>query len=588
VNVAGAGGPFLPSKRIVETDLVVIGAGGAGARAAIEASKSSSRVALVDKGLFGKSGCTAISIGGISVAILPDDSPEIHFRDTVVGGEFLNNQRLVDVMVSEGYDCIMELEDFGMVFARQQDGGTLRLGQSGGHSFPRVLFEFYPDRVGMAMMRALRGEVIRRRIDVFEEVIITDLLKSEGKVVGALGLDCKTGEFIVFNSKSTVLATGGAGQLNGWETVSAITTNSLQNTGDGHALALRAGAILMDMEFIQYMPMGFVYPKIVHGVGLGEPGFESIVLKAKLYNAQMERFMKRYEPERWERTTRDKLTRAIATEILEGRGTEHGGVYYDYRENPDYPKDRPYRYRLMTEYASVDPTKELIEGAPTWHYFMGGVRIDQFGQTSLEGLFACGEVTGGIHGANRLGGNSLLDTQVFGVRAGAAAARHASKTKLTPPKDLQVSEHMKRWLHLLSVEKGIRPFKIRRSIQSIIISKVGPFRNGAGLAEACDELSNIRLNQMPKLKVAGSSLAYNHDFIEAVETLNMLDVAEVTVSAALTRRESRGAHFRLDFPKRDDGRWLKNLLVSREDAGLKMWTEDVVLSKMQVGGEPTE
>jgi fumarate reductase (CoM/CoB) subunit A len=575
------------SSKIVETDVLVIGAGGAGARAAIEASKSVSRVALVDKGLFGKSGCTAISIGGINVAILPDDSPKMHFRDTVVGGEFLNNQQLVDVMVSQGFECIMELEDFGMVFARQQDGKTLRLGQSGGHTFPRVLFEFYPDRVGTAMMRALRSEVARRHIDVLEEVIITDLLKSEGKVVGALGLDCRTGEFIVFNSRSTILATGGAGQLNGWDTVSAITTNSLQNTGDGHSLALRAGAILVDMEFIQYMPMGFVYPKAVHGVGLGEPGFESIVLKAKLYNAQMERFMKRYEPERIERTTRDKLTRAITTEILEGRGTEHGGVYYDYRENPDYPRDRPYRCRLLMEYDSKDPTKELIEGAPTWHYLMGGAKIDEFGQTSLEGLFACGEVAGGIHGANRLGGNSLLDTQVFGVRAGAAAARYASKTESTP-RDREVSELKNRWLQLLSVEEGVRPYKIRHSIQDIIISKVGPFRSGAGLAEAKDLLSHIRSIQIPKLKVAGSSLAYNSDFIEAIETLNMLDVAEVIVAAALTRQESRGAHFRLDFPRRDDGKWLKNILVRREERELRMWTEDVVLTKMQVGGEPSD
>jgi succinate dehydrogenase/fumarate reductase flavoprotein subunit len=242
----------------------------------------------------------------------------------------------------------------------------------------------------------------------------------------------------------------------------------------------------------------------------------------------------------------------------------------------------------MTEYASVDPTRQLIEGAPTWHYFMGGVRIDEFGETSLGGLFACGEVTGGVHGANRLGGNSLLDTQVFGVRAGAAAARHASKTELTPVNDRQVSEHMERWLHLLSVEKGIRPFRIRRSIQSVIISKVGPFRKGTELTEARDQLNNIRLNQIVELKVAGSSLAYNYDFIEAVETLNMLDVAQVIVSAALTRRESRGAHFRLDFPERDDEKWLKNILVSLEDTGLKMWTEDVVLSKMQVGGESTE
>lgn len=565
-------------KKYLETSVLVIGGGAAGGRAAIAANKLGMDVLLIDKGFIGRSGATSISIGGIAAVADPQDTPEAHFRDTIIGGEFLNNQHLVEIMVNEGPEKVFELEKYGMMFMRTDDGG-FRLGQSGGHTYPRILFEFYPDKVGQAIMRALKSELIKRRIPFLEEVYVIDLLTDDSKVVGAVALDLKSGDLVVISAKATVLATGGAGQLNGWDSVSAITTNPIQNTGDGHAMAFRAGAELLDMEFVQYMPMGFVYPRILHGVGIGEPGFESMVLKAKLFNAKGERFMKYYEPERLERTTRDKLTRAILTEIREGRGTEHGGVYYDYTENPTYPQERPYRYMLFTKYCRVDPTRQWVEGAPTWHYFMGGVKINERCETSLPGLYAAGEVAGGIHGANRLGGNSLLDTQVFGERAGHYAARYAMEQRSVEINQEQVEKIEGLIDTLTSNREGTRPVKIRRKIQMIVWKKIGPFRDNEGLKTAIKELEEVK-KEANEMRVTKSKLRYNIEIIEALETLNMLCVAEIIARAALMRKESRGAHYREDYPQRDDDHWLRNIKIRMEGGRPSMQLQDVVITKM--------
>jgi succinate dehydrogenase/fumarate reductase flavoprotein subunit len=329
--------------------------------------------------------------------------------------------------------------------------------------------------------------------------------------------------------------------------------------------------------------MGFVYPRILHGVGIGEPGFESMVLKAKLFNVRGERFMKNYEPERLERTTRDKLTRAILTEIREGRGTDHGGVYYDYTENPDYPKERPYRYRLFIKYCKVDPTKQWVEGAPTWHYFMGGVKINEKCETSLQGLYAAGEVTGGIHGANRLGGNSLLDTQVFGDRAGYYAAKYAMGRESLEIDAMQVDKIEGLLTALTGGGDGVRPIKIRREIQAIISERVGPFRDREGLQSAIRVIEELK-KEVEEMRVTMTELKYNIELIDALETLNMLCVAETIARAALMREESRGAHYRGDYPYRDDDKWLKNIKIKLENGKPRMGLEDVVITKLPPPG----
>lgn len=544
------------------TDVLVIGGGAAAARAAIEADRKGAEVLVVDKGLIGKSGSTSICIGGLNAPlghVEEEDNPDELFEDTVRGGEYLNNQKLVRILVSEAVDGVIELETFGMMFSRQEDGRKLKLGQSGGHRFHRVVYEFYPDKIGKAIMRALKSEMLRRNIPVAEEVLVTNLVVNKGRVVGATGLDIKTGNFLVFRAKSTILATGGLGQLYGWGTVSAITTNPIHNTGDGFSIAYRIGAELMDMEMVQFLPIGFVYPKILRGVGIGEPGFD----RAKLFNVKGERFMKYYEPEKLESTTRDKVTRAVLTEIQKGRGTEHEGVYYDYTENPEYPRENPYRYRLFMDYCKVDPTEQWVEGSPTVHYFMGGIKINEKCETNIAGLYAAGEVTGGIHGANRLGGNSLTDTVVFGARAGLFAAAHALESDLPEIDINQVETERKRVFGLLKREPqdGIRFYTIRRRIQNLMWNNVGVFRDKEGLATAISEFKRMRREDLPRMYMASKTNRYNHELIEALETENMLDVAEIIARAAILRDESRGAHSRTDCPHKNNERWLKNIVI---------------------------
>jgi fumarate reductase (CoM/CoB) subunit A len=567
-------------------DVLVIGGGAAAARAAIEAARRGTDVLLVDKGLIGKSGSTSISIGGIAAPLghIEEDSPDKMFEDIVKGGEYLNNQKLVRILVNEAADRVLELEKFGIMFDRQKDGRMLKLGQSGGHRVHRIAYEFYPDKIGKAIMRALKSEILRRGIPFMEEVFITSIITNNGRAVGATGLDIKTGEFLLFRAKSIVLATGGAGQLYGWGSVSARTTNPVHNTGDGFAIAYRAGAELMDMEMVQYMPMGFVYPKILMGVGIGEPGFESMVLKAKLFNVKGERFMKRYEPEKLEATTRDRLARAILTEIKEGRGTEYGGVYYDYTENPDYPKERPYRYRLFMDYCKVDPTKQWVQGAPTVHYFMGGIRINERCETNVKGLYAAGEVVGGIHGANRLGGNSLTDTQVFGARAGLFAAAYASENELQEVDADQVKREHERVCSIMENRDTIRPHVIRRKIQNLMWNNVGIFRDKERLSVAINELERIRKEDLTRMGVATKNKRYNCELLEALETENMLDVAEMITRASFLRDESRGAHSRMDYPHRNDEKWLKNIVISRINGEISFKTTPVVLTELTPEG----
>src|SRR5881296_1172086 len=408
-----------------EHDVLIIGAGGAGLRAAIEAIAQGARVALVCKSLLGKAH-TVMAEGGIAAAMSNVDKADdwrTHFRDTMRGGKFLNNWRMAQLHAQEAPERVRELEQWGALFDRTTDGNILQRA-FGGHTFKRLCH--VGDRTGLEMIRTLQDRGVNLGIDVYMECAITRLLKDGERVAGAFGYWRENGRFVVFKAKSVVLATGGIGKA--WP----ITSNSWEYTGDGMALAYEVGAELMDMEFVQFHPTGMVWPPGVQGLLVteavrGEGGI--------LRNAKGERFMERYDPKRMELSTRDMVARAIYTEVKEGRGTPHGGAFLDISHKPaDYVKKKlPSMYHQFLELADVDITKEPMEVGPTCHYMMGGIKVDaETAASTLPGLYAAGEAAAGLHGANRLGGNSLSDLVVFGRRAGEAAAKYARELKGAP------------------------------------------------------------------------------------------------------------------------------------------------------------
>src|SRR5216683_2725850 len=415
-----------------EHDVLIIGAGGAGLRAAIEALGQGVKVGVVCKSLLGKAH-TVMAEGGIAAAIANVDKSDdwrTHFRDTMRGGKFLNNWRMAHIHAQESPDRVRELEQWGAVFDRTSDGEILQRA-FGGHTFKRLCH--VGDRTGLEMIRTLQDRGVHLGIDVYMECAITRLLKDGDRVRGAFGYWREHGRFVVFRAKSVILATGGIGKA--WR----ITSNSWEYTGDGMALAYDAGAELLDMEFVQFHPTGMVWPPGVQGLLVTEAvRGEGGVLR----NKDGERFMKRYDPEKLDLSTRDVVARAIYTEVKEGRGTEHGGAYLDISQMPaDYViRKLPSMYHQFLELADVDITKGPMEVGPTCHYMMGGVRVDaESAQSSIPGLFAAGESAAGLHGSNRLGGNSLSDLVVFGRRAGLAAAEYAKKVSAPSLGEGQIS-----------------------------------------------------------------------------------------------------------------------------------------------------
>src|SRR6195256_3090450 len=414
-----------------EHDVLIIGAGGAGLRAAIEALAQGASVGVVCKSLLGKAH-TVMAEGGIAAAMAnvdPADNWKVHFRDTMRGGKLLNNWRMAQLHAQEAPERVRELEQWGALFDRTEDGEILQRA-FGGHTFKRLCH--VGDRTSREMIRTLQDRGVHLGIDVYMECAITRLLKDGDRVTGAFGYWRETGRFVVFKAKSVVMATGGIGKA--WR----VTSNSWENTGDGMALAYDRGALLMHMEFVQFHPTGMVWPPGVQGILVteavrGEGGI--------LRNKDGERFMERYDPERLELSTRDVVARAIYTEAKEGRGTEHGGAYLDISHKPaEYVKKKlPSMYHQFRELADVDITKGPMEVGPTCHYMMGGIRVEaETAQSTVAGLFAAGEAAAGLHGANRLGGNSLSDLLVFGRRAGLAAAEHAKRAGAPAVDDTQV------------------------------------------------------------------------------------------------------------------------------------------------------
>jgi succinate dehydrogenase / fumarate reductase, flavoprotein subunit len=550
-----------------EHDVLIIGAGGAGLRAAIEALAQGVRVGVVCKSLLGKAH-TVMAEGGIAAAMANVDTSDdwrAHFRDTMRGGKFLNNWRMAQLHAQEAPERVRELEQWGALFDRTENGDILQRA-FGGHTFKRLCH--VGDRTGLEMIRTLQDRGVHLGIDVYMECTITRLLKDGDRIAGAFGYWREQGRFVVFRAKSVIICTGGIGKA--WK----ITSNSWEYTGDGMALAYDAGADLMDMEFVQFHPTGMVWPPGVQGILVTEAvRGEGGVLR----NKDGERFMERYDPKKMELSTRDVVARSIYTEVREGRGTEHGGAYLDISQKPaDYVKRKlPSMYHQFLELADVDITKGPMEVGPTCHYMMGGIRVDaETAQASIPGLFAAGEAAVGLHGANRLGGNSLSDLLVFGRRAGLSAAEHAKRTEMPPIDPSQIEEAAQQMLAPFERPDGDSPYAIHEDLQSVMQSLVGIFRDEADLRRALSELEQLNA-RTARARVEGSRL-FNPGWHLAWDLRSMLTVAEAVTRSALTRRESRGAHSRIDYPGLDDA-WGKKHNVVVKKAGTMTLVETPVL-----------
>jgi len=545
-----------------EHDVLIIGAGGAGLRAAIEALAAGARVAVVSKSLLGKAH-TVMAEGGIAAAMAnvdKADSWRTHFRDTMRGGKLMNNWRMAQLHAQEAPERVRELEQWGALFDRTSDGDILQRA-FGGHTFKRLCH--VGDRTGLEMIRTLQDRGVQMGFDVFMECTIIRLLTDGKRVVGAFGYWREQGRFVVLKAKAVVMATGGIGKAY------RITSNSWEYTGDGMALAYDAGAELLDMEFVQFHPTGMVWPPGVQGILVteavrGEGGI--------LRNKNGERFMEKYDPKRMELSTRDVVARSIYTEVREGRGSEHGGAYLDISHKPaEYVKQKlPSMYHQFKELADVDITKGPMEVGPTCHYVMGGIRVEaETAASSLPGLFAAGECAAGLHGGNRLGGNSLSDLLVFGRRAGLSAAAYAGKAPAASIDDQQIDEAEHDMLAPFDRGEGENPYTVHRDLQEVMQNLVGIFRVEEDMTKAMGELEKLKA-RAARVRVEGSRL-FNPGWHLSRDLKSMLTVSEAVTRSAMARKESRGAHSRIDFPKLDEQVWGKqHNLVTREGEGMKL------------------
>jgi succinate dehydrogenase / fumarate reductase flavoprotein subunit len=543
-----------------EHDVLIIGAGGAGLRAAIEALAKGASVGVVCKSLLGKAH-TVMAEGGIAAAMANVDTADgwqPHFRDTMRGGKFLNNWRMAQLHAQEAPDRVRELEQWGALFDRTDSGAILQRA-FGGHTYKRLCH--VGDRTGLEMIRTLQDRGVQLGFDVYMECTVTRLLTDGGRIAGAFGYWRENGRFIVFKAKSVVIATGGIGKA--WP----ITSNSWEYSGDGMTLAYEAGAELMDMEFVQFHPTGMVWPPGVQGLLVTEAvRGEGGILRNKLG----ERFMEKYDPKRMELSTRDVVARSIYTEVKEGRGTEHGGAYLDISHKPaEYVKKKlPSMYHQFKELADVDITKGPMEVGPTCHYVMGGIHVDaETAESTLPGLFAAGEAAAGLHGSNRLGGNSLSDLLVFGRRAGLAAAEHAKRVSHAGVSDAQIAEAERELLAPFSNPSAESPYAVHRDLQKVMQSLVGIFRTEEDLKKAFAELEELKA-RAAKASVEGSRL-FNPGWHLASELKSMLTVSEAVALSALARTESRGAHSRIDFPNYDPVWEKKHNIIVREGVEMK-------------------
>ncbi len=586
-------------------DVLVIGAGGAGLRAAIEAAASGAKVGVVCKSLLGKAH-TVMAEGGIAAAMANVDDRDnwrVHFADTMRGGQYINQWRMAELHAKEAPERVRELEAWGAVFDRTKDGRILQR-NFGGHRYPRLAH--VGDRTGLEMIRTLQDHGIHSGMEVHMECTVLTLLVDSGRIAGAFGYDREKGHFITWSAKAVVVATGGIGRA------FKITSNSWEYTGDGHALAFRAGAELMDMEFVQFHPTGMVWPVSVRGILVTEGvRGEGGVLRNKegrrfmfddipdLYKAQTAES----EEEGWRYTqgdkqarrppellTRDHVARCINREVKAGRGSPHGGVFLDIawikqrlpKAAEHIKRKLPSMYHQFKQLADIDITTEPMEVGPTTHYMMGGVRVDGDSQMStVPGLFAAGEAAAGLHGANRLGGNSLSDLVVFGKRAGQFAAEFARQNSEAAVDDAQIQSSAAAALAVFERgPSGSNPYQIQQELQERMQDLVGIVRTETEMLEALEVIAQLR-RRAAEVAVAGNR-QYNNGWHTAMDLPNLLDVSEAITRAAILRKESRGAQFREDFPQKDPEWGRYNIVVRRGSAG------EVTVDKRPVPAMPDE
>ena len=546
-------------------DVLVVGAGLAGLRAATVASRSAN-VAVISK-VYPTRSHSCAAQGGINAALGPDDSWEKHMFDTVKGSDYLGDQTAIEILCREAPDEIMALERIGALFSRDSDGRLARRAL-GGALFERTCYA--ADLTGFVLLHTLYEQSLRHGVKVYPEWHLLRLIVEDGVFKGGVALDLQRGQLEAIRAKVVILATGGYGRI------FRRTSNSHSCTGDGMALAYEAGAILSDMEFVQFHPTTLYGCNIlISEAARGEGGY--------LLNNRGERFMDKYAPEKMELAPRDVVSRSIATEIKEGRGFENEYVHLDLRHlgAAKIEEKLPQVKDIAIRYAGVDPAEIPIPVQPGQHYSMGGIRCDGWGQTNIQGLLAAGECANvSVHGANRLGGNSMLETVIFGRRAGQRAVELARQTKwpkLGPQPLAEVRTYLD---ERMTGQRGDRPGALKREMTGLMMDRVGVFREGGELEEAVSELRTLR-QRYEAIRLPSNGLAFNYELVTYLELGWMLELAEVIAQGALRRTESRGAHYRLDYPERDDERWLVHTYAQRSDDGLIFSDGPVSITRFQ-------
>jgi succinate dehydrogenase/fumarate reductase flavoprotein subunit len=570
--------------KVIETDVLVVGSEGAGATAALEAIKRGVKVTVVTKGSnIGKSGATVTGDADLDVDSKslyerfglkeadPHDSKDKFFEDMVKGGKYLNNQKLCGIHVDEAPERLQDLLDWGVKI----DG----LIQASGHSYPRGLI--IP---GTKLMPRLRKAVLATEVELVTHSIVTDLITNGNQVIGATAINAATGKFIAFKAGAVILCTGGAMRMYPY------TTAPEELTGDGGAMAYRAGAELVEMEFPMFLPGSFPWPPAVKGVDVPFILSTEGLVRGHMLNKKGDRFMRLWDPVNMEWTTRDIASVAMMNEILSGRGSKHGGVYVSLKHLPDNLIDyieewMPPEFYLfyggfkMKDYLP-DLKKEAIESVPASHFFNGGVRINEECATNLAGLFAAGESTGGVHGANRLSGNAFTEMILWGHRSGRFAAEYAKGTgEISIDLDQLEAKRLEAFAPL-ERDDGLPQVEVRKKLQQVAWEKVGVIRDKTSLDEALIEFNRMREEDLPRVCVKNKDRIYNREWIQVLELNSMLTILEMVCRTSLNRTESRGALYRRDYPETDNVNWLKNQIVKKTDEGMQIWSEPVVITKL--------
>jgi fumarate reductase (CoM/CoB) subunit A len=546
-----------------ELDILIVGGGGAAALAALEVKRAGLSVGLVTKESALVGGATIMAAGGTCAVFSPGDTPEIFRSDILKSGGYLNNEKLVKRVTEESARGVLNLETYDFLLDRK-DGDKLRTIHHGeGHAYPRGYLD---RREALGVCHALSKSLMRNEIALFPETVVSKLLVKENRILGAVAMSLVTGDYWVFKAKAVILATGGLGALY------KLTTNSAVLTGDGFALAFDAGAELVDMEMVQFFPIAFPYPAVRMGKMIGVCSWFGP--DVRLLNRLGERYMPKYDPERMEMSTRDNVSRANFIEIMEGRGTKNDAIIVDpTKHDPanliEFKTSIPHVYAMFREVYGkrVAEWEEPFEAIPSQHFFMGGIRIDEDCRTNISGLFVVGEASGGMHGANRLSGVALTEVYVMGPVAGRSASLYAKEKMFVSTDIKMINEEIGRLNGLFGSGSGVRPFELKAAVQDIMWKGLGPVRSGAGIEAAISALQQLGKEQIAGMLIGSGGRTYNRDRMEAIEVPFMIRTGLLVANAALSRKESRGSHYRTDFPERNDKEWLKNIVVKKNKEG---------------------